>query len=773
MSDLVIVAQERVEDTPQAQAQRDKVAKFMSTARSRFQTVVAAESELRQNQLDDKRFAASDQWEPRAITERRQDDRPMITVNRIRQFIRLVTNQMRQAQIAIKVLPNDDQADVKTAEVYQGIIRHIEDQSDAQAAYATAGDDQTTVGRGYWKIIAEYSHDRSFTQDLRIKRVRNCFSVYVDPAHTELDGSDMNYAFEVEDIPKEEYLARYGELGTDSSLHDFEAIGNQAPDWMPTGKVRVAMYWFVEMYKETIHLIRWTHSGDEEVVTDQERANLQQALDRLPAPPADSGRQKVGFTIRTSRQVDARRVKWALINGLGIIEGNADRTDGKEWPGRWIPIIPVIGDEIDIDGKVDLRGMTRDAKDTQRLLNWEKTMLAEALSLAPLSQWVGYEGQFDGHQTEWKEANRRRRPYLTVRPFTLDGKVVPLPQRITSEPPIGGIVTAIQQDENDLQAIMGLYQESLGKRSSSSQSGKAISALQQQGEIATSNFQDNMGRSIRCSGRYLVDLIPHYYDALRVMRIIGEDETPRTVMVHRDQPEVPETLPEGVQGIYNLGAGRYDVTVSTGPAMPTKRKEALEALNQFVQVYPAAFPILGDIIVGNMDWPGAQAAAARLKKAVPPQFLDPEKDGGPAPIPPEAQQQMQQLEGLVKELQQQLQEAESGLQAKKLETDSRERIASETIASDERIAAAKLSTDIIRDKEKQHAEAEIVQLKATVAHIQRLLDHIIETRDKAINHAHEVDQAQQGRAHELGMAAHRAAHETLARQAEPPAEPGA
>lgn len=734
---------------------------FLAIARRKFSMASNATATLRQNQLDDLKFSAGGdyQWETDAITERDRDGRPRMTMNLMKQFLRQVTNTLRQANMRIKVLPVED-SDEKLAEVYQGIIRHIEDQSDAAVAYDTASNLQVTIGLGYIRVDAEYSDDRSFTQDLKIKRVRNQFMIYMDPAIDEVTAEDAWFCFVIEDVPKDEYETRFQGSAL-ASATGFQSIGDtMAADWMPEGKIRIAEYWYVDIVKVKIHLAAVpdpeTGIAEEFVVTDEMLALIPDAI-------------RAQTKILKTRTVKERHVKMALINGAEILEGNDDKTAGSDWPGRWIPIVPVVGDEIDINGVVDYRGMVRDGKDPARLYNFEVTMLAETMQLAPMAQWVGWEGQFEGHEEKWNQANRHRFPYLEVKNVTLNGQQVPsLPNRINSEPAFVGINASIAQAHQDLQGTMGLYQESLGERANANQSGKAITALQKQGDLGNSNFQGNLARALRGVGRRLVDLIPKYYDAPRVMRIIGNDDQPMTVMVHANrQHDVPEELPKGVQGIYDLGSGKFDVVVDVGPSSPSKRAEAVEMLTGFIQAYPEAFPLIGHLVMKMMDFPGHEAAYEILKKAVPPQFQEPDPNG-PAPVPPEVQQQMMQLQQQIQMLTEELQKVKPIAEGKMLEAQTRSTIADKEIAAKEQLErqeiASKERIEQLKAEVALATERMRVQSEQAALDRQAHLDRVAQMLDQR----HDVVMASVSQAHEAGMSA--ADHAVGAEQADKQAD---
>lgn len=649
---LVTVEATRSPEADEDAVDAEIVRQQLVLARQQFHTVINAESQLREDMAEDLRFVASEQWDEDTITEREQDDRPAMTFNRLPQFVRMTVNQMRIARQAIEVIPRGNGASKDTADVFQGIIRQIQDESDAMRAYITAAEAQARIGRGYWRVVTEWDQGDplGFRQVLRIKRVRNPFLVYMDPTIQEIDGSDARFCFIVQDMPKDLYREKYGNASM-ASLEAFRASEETDwQDWMPEGKVRIAEWWRVDLEMDELYLLRWPN-GTGQIVQKS-------VFNTWPAETRGE------CSIVKQRPLETRVVKSGLINAVEFLEGNADLTDGEIQPGSRIPIFPVIGEEIDLNGRMDYRGMVRDAKDPQRMYNYETNALAEILALAPKAPYIGFVGQFEGLEAKWNQANRRNFGYLEVNPVTIAGTAAPFPQRTIIDPGVGAIVQAISRSDNDLQNTMAMYNPSLGRGQSGQQSGKAIAALQQQGEIANSNFQDNHIATLRSTGRYLVEVIPHYYDIPTVLRIIGTDEKPREVMVHAGN--LPDKFDEeeqkqatGVEGIYDLSVGKYDVTVSVGPSTATKRQEAIDGLTQILQAQPEMWKVLGDLVVENMDWNGATAAAKRLKQLLPPEMQD---DGGPAKdLPPQAQAQLAQQAQAIQMLQQKMQELADAL----------------------------------------------------------------------------------------------------------------
>ncbi len=615
---------------------RENEQDFLKLARQRFDLAAEAEAELRKDALDDLKFRAGEQWPDDVKRGRELDKRPCLTINRIPQFIRQVTNDQRQNRPAIQVNPVDDKGDTDTAEVLQGLIRHIEYDSNADVAYDTAFDAAATHGRGYFRVVTDYCNPMSFEQDIKIKRIRNPFTVYMDPTCQEPDYSDAGWGFVVEDLAEDEYKDLYP--GSEmASLNDWQSIGDKAPGWVTKGSCRIAEYFYKSFKEVTLVLL-----SDKTVVPK----------DKLPELPE-------GVQIVAERKSQLPIIKWAKINAVETL----DETD---WPGMWIPIVPVLGDELDVDGKVILEGIVRHAKDPQRMYNYWASAETETIALAPRAPFIGAEGQFEGNENTWKQANTRNLAYLEYKPKALNGTPLPPPARNVYEPPVQAITQARMQSADDLKATTGIYDAALGARSNEN-SGVAIQRRNMQSQTSNFHYIDNLTRAIRHLGRILIDLIPKVYDTPRVVRIIGEDGDQKTVAVN----QLFEM--NGEQKTYDFGVGKYDVTVQAGPSFATKRQEAVQSMLQLTQSYPKVAEVASDLMVKNMDWPGAKEIAERLKKTLPPNLQEPE-DGKPQ-MPPQLQAQIQQMQQMIEQLTTSLNAAQDQLEGKEMELESKERIA--------------------------------------------------------------------------------------------------
>ena len=633
-----------------------KDADVLATARSRLDMAIGFLSDSREDELDDLKFAAGSpdnqlQWPTDVLQTRGAvqgqtiNARPCLTINKLPQHIRQVTNDQRQNRPSGKVIPVDDKADVEVAEVFNGLVRHIEYISDADVAYDTACENQVTYGEGYIRLLTEYCDENTFDQDIKIGRVRNSFSVYMDPTIQDPCGADAMWVFISEDMPIDEYERKWPKAAKVGSLQQLGVGDENLSQWLNEKTIRVAEYFEVAFKKATLNL----YPGN---------------VTAFEGTPEDAqARAMYGEPVRT-RSADRRTVKWRKINGYEILEES-------DWAGQWIPVVRVVGNEYEIEGRLYVSGLVRNAKDAQRMYNYWVSQEAEMLALAPKAPFIGYGGQFEGYEDKWKTANTQNYPYLEVNADATDGQGSPLPLPERAQPPMAssGLLQAKAGASDDIKATTGQYDSSLGQ-TSNERSGKAILAREKQTDTGTYHYVDNLARAVRHITRQIVDLAPKIYDTARVARIIGEDGEVATAQLNPEQempvnkitdPDNPEIV---IKKIYNLGVGKYDVMVTTGPSYMTKRQEALEAMAQILQGNPELWKVAGDLFVKNMDWPGAQEMAKRLAKTIPPQLMD---DSDKPPALQAAEQQIQGMTQEMQHMQQLLQNVQKSFEAQDLE----------------------------------------------------------------------------------------------------------
>lgn len=633
----------------------DETKDVIATALERFKLCQDAENKSRDQAFEELKFSLGEQW-PEAIRRERETDpngsRPCLTVDKLDQYIRQVVNDARQNKPGIKIRPKDDGADPETAEVLQGLIRQIEDQSCADVAYDTAVEMAARAGFGFVRVVTDYEDDEGFEQGIFIRAVANPFSCYLDPDHVNPDGSDAHYGFCWEDIPREQFKRDYPKADECS----FEASSSGDTEWLKEKTVRVAEYFECTYESKTVY----------------------QAAD------GSASEEKIDGAI--SRTLQKKKIIWRKITCKDVIEE-------REWPGKWIPIVPTYGHLIRVGTERRVSSLHRPAMDAMRMYNYAASAFVERVALTPKAPFIAAVQQIEGYEGEWAAANTSNAAVLPYNPVP----DAPPPQRQQAADMPAGWMQVMQGMEHDIQSALGMYNASLGAPSNE-KSGKAIMARQREADNATFHVIDNLSRCIRHVGRIVVDLIPKIYDTARVVRILGEDGSENFARIDPEQEQAKRSIHDlqgkEIESIYNPGVGRYDVTVTVGPAYGTKRQEAAEFLTQIVQSSPDMMPMIGDLMFKSMDMPYAEEISERLKKMLPPPLQD-QEDGAPQ-IPPQVQAAMQQMQEAfqqtqqaAQQLQQELAQAQQEAQNKagEFEIKSREIAVKEYEAETERMTA--------------------------------------------------------------------------------------
>ena len=570
-------------------------------AMARYKTATEAVRENRRDMIDDQLFAAGDQW-PDEVKAMRVG-RPMQTINRLPAFIDQIIGDARQNKVAIKVYAGED-GDVDTAQVYSGLIRSIENRSNADFSYDTALEQTATFGFGAWRIKTQYVADDSFDQEVVIERIANALNVYFDPASIQPDYSDAEYVIVVDSLSKDEFKARWPKAAETSFQDEHVEIG-----WTNGDMMQIAEYWHKERTPVTLYLLA------DGTVTDQK-----------PTAPE---------MVLRERKSEKCVVKMCILSGAEILQS-------ADWAGKYLPIVGVNGKEDLVDGKRILRGIVRHAKDPQRMYNYWRTIDTETKALAPKAPVLVTTKQLDGLDDLWSDALSGSLPYLPYNPDPAAG----MPQRLNAGLQDRGFEQAALLAVDEMKATTGIYSAALGEQSNET-SGRAILARQREGDTANFAYIDNLSRAIRHSARIIIDLIPKIYDTERVVEIMGIDGQKKLERINSARI----TDDGQVEPVNDLTTGRYDLVVDVGPSYTTKRIEALNMMVEIAKMNPAIMQIAGDLIIKSMDWDGADAIAERLKRTIPANIVGEEEGEDKPEIPAEIQQMIEQGKQLIAKLQ--------------------------------------------------------------------------------------------------------------------------
>jgi hypothetical protein len=656
-SDVARTADERPQDQdPQGREDtRDYTDdELIQEAREFLDYVDERESQNRLRAAELLRFCyrRGSQWPDKIRREREQDNRPCLEINMMPTFINQVTNDERQNRPACKIRPASSDATVEIAEIYQDLIRHIEYDSNAGAVYDNAYRYCVAANIGYWQLVTEYERENSFYQKILFKPVNNIFSVYYDPDVKEPDGSDAEKCLIVNEMKRYDFERAY----PNAQPIDWQSTDPALSAWLNADSIKVADYFHKVYWKETLYLL-----PDGSTRFESEGPPQGQVVP-MEWPP------KQGMYI-DKREVDRCEVRWEVVNGVEVLKRH-------DWAGKYIPVIPVYSDTVDIEGDVVRQALIDKAQDTQQMANYMVTKSAEGFSIQPMAPYVGAEGQFDQRERDWGQANTRPYPYLTYRKFGEDGRELGYgpPARSTADVDMTQTLAQAMQFFQFINRVTGV-QDPLAQMDVDDRSGRAILAQERVANTQTFHFVDNLSRAIRYCGRQLVDLIPKIYDTQRVINLLREDGTSYKQTINQAQPQPPQMpgmppqppLPD----LNDVRVGDYDVVVDTGPSYASKRAEAANSMMEMVkQTNGGLFSVAGDLLVKNMDWPGAEDVANRIQAGLPPaiQQLIAQKSQDPQVVAmgqalqqqqQQAQQQMQQMGQEMQKLQQQNQQLQT------------------------------------------------------------------------------------------------------------------
>jgi hypothetical protein len=605
---------------------------------------IEAKSEERELMRDDQRFAAGDQWPDLIRKGREMSGRPIQTINRLPAFIDQIVGDARQNKPSIKVHAGED-GDEDIAAIYDGLIRSIQNESNADFAYDTAVEHTACFGFGAWRVKTEYESEDSFNQIICIERIADPLSVYFDKNSQLPDYSDARHVTIRVKITKDEYKQRWPKKEeADYNFDDFTS------DWIvDKDQVIVAEHYYKIDEKATLYAVQ------------DEEGNTQVTLEK----------PLFGFNVVNQRETTITKIKCCMMSGAGILETT-------DWAGKYLPIVGVNGKEDLVDGKRTLRGLVRFAKDPQRMYNYWRTIDTEQKALAPKAPVLVTAKQIEGYEDQWQDSLTSNAPYLVV-----NDTASAMPQRINAGIADKGATEAALMCVDEMKSTTGIFSASLGEQDNE-KSGRAILAQQRKGDTANFAYIDNIARAIKWTGKIIIDLIPKIYDAARVVSVMGSDGSKKLERINQ------VVMQKGEPKNIDLTVGKYDLVVTQGASYATKRIEALNSMVEIARVNPAIMQIAGDLIIKAMDWDGAEEIAERMKKMLPPQLQEQEgEDGEGKQLPPEVQamieqgkQQIDELTKQVKMLEDEKDDKDDELRLKKYEIDVKAEIEFAKLAKD-------------------------------------------------------------------------------------------
>ncbi len=610
---------------------------IVKEAQEEFQRAIDWEDFARKNFRWDWMFHNADsengfQWPDEIRQTREIDAKPCLTINHTRQHNLMLINELIDNRPSITVKPVGDSATKAASEVWEGIIRRIEYQSQANDIYETAVTFMVAAGIGYIRVYTDWENDQSFDQSLYLGPVNDPLTIVMDPDMQSKDGSDANFVFVFRKVLKEDLEKKYpkvkGRLGS-------TPLGfNDA--WVSKDYCLEVEYWKRKTIKDTMYEVTDPKTGEKKTVLKSKSPDF--VIDSLEQNNA------------RKRKIERTEVWRYLIAGDMMVEKNL-------WPGQYIPIIRVPGEEYSVDGVMDRRGHTRAMKDPQRMYNYWTSSAVENVALQSKVPWLAAQEATEGYETIWENANNVNYSVLPYNALGDDG-VTTIPAPTRPQPPImaQAYLQGMQVSQNEIMAVSGQREAAMGQ-ADNERTGAAIEGRQSRSDMATSHFARNFGMALRHLGRVIMDVVPHVYDVERAIHIMAENGASTQVTIDPTQKVHLQMVQaenlEGAKIIFNPKMGDYAVEADLGPGYATKREQSFRAFTQILTQAPALTNIIGDIMLQAGDFPGAEEAAERLQRMVPAQAMG----TGPTPQEQQMQKEIQQLQQLLAQQHQEIAEA--------------------------------------------------------------------------------------------------------------------
>lgn len=655
---------------------------------------------------------------PRDFSDDRSG-RPCIWPDETSQYIKQANNNLRQNKRSIRISPRSADATDKDAEHRQAYMRGIEYASKAQSIYSTGFESCTECGFGFWRVSLRVTGPKG-EQEPRIVRIPNWATVYMDPDAMEADFSDMSICFVLDHMRMETFKRRYPKAKKQSFTSEDRQV---APDWLQGDSLVVAEYW------------------------SREEAD------------ADDGEKQFSVTQE-------------IVNGVEILETN-------EWIGSWIPVIPVIGEELYVkyggQSKRRIMSMIRRGRPAQQMMAYIASQEQEEFSQAPRAPYQGWKGTFNPEQHKTLHKDTRGYVEFTIpTDWPEQWGPPPMPSRNQYEPHIQSYEIAYERWRRSHQAAIAGNPLPTDAQKINDKSGVALERIQDAGATGAFHFTDNFVRALHNTGLQINELITKLaeLDSLpkQVLGRNKKDEDVRIKVAGKNEEEAPPESSEHLQeqDVFFAHRGQFEVSVGDGPSYQSEREEAADFADQIWQL--AAKMSLPPQVTMKL-----LALATRMRNvgALGDEIAELLSPPDPNNLPPQAQAAIAQLQG-------QLQQAMAEIQQLRMEKLGKVvEIQGKSALADKEFVARMSEAD--KDRETKLAVAEITTKAQSISERMAAVEDLMK---QFHDQAHELAMQMQGHANAKEMASQNAAveqqaqasdqaHQAVMAQQQQPSEPEA
>lgn len=531
------------------------------------------------------------QWEDDVFSAT-GDKKPRYTFDQASPVVNQIAGEIEQADFGIKVAPTGGEATEDLAKLYDGMIRNIQNVSEATKIYNAAGRKMVTSGIGGWRVKHDFVDADSFDMDLMITPLLDfgC-RVWFDRTAKEQDKSDAKHCHVIQPMSLSDYNDKFPD-GSESSVGlSICSTQNNVDFGYNADDIFIGQIYYKKEVKRTLVLM--TDGSVREDNDDFKKIEDELAEKGITVDVDDNGERR-----------ERKRNKIVVMSRL--FDANDWLIEPEETVFSHVPVVPVYGN-YDIEQNVTYYyGAVEKMMDPQRVMNYSLSREIEEGALAPRAKWWMTLKQMAGFEKTLATLNTNADP---VQGYNHDPEAPGAPQQSGGAQINQGLRVLSESMSMMITKVAGLFSANMGDNPGL-QSGVAIKSLQDKGDTGTVKYFSSLEVGICHTGKILVGAIPIVYDTKRQVRITQEDGTAEMTVVNDKifDEETNAFVPSN-----DLSIGKYDVTCSAGPSFQNRQQEAVTGILEASQVNPAIMEVGGDILTRNMSFPGAEQISERLR----------------------------------------------------------------------------------------------------------------------------------------------------------------
>jgi len=457
-----------------------------------------------------------------------------------------------------------------SAELADGLYRAGLQKNTSIEAFENAETENVVSGIGAWLLYTKYE-SQNVDNDKQVILRKPIFeannTVFWDPQSKLLDKSDARYCSVLTAYSEDGYKNLIKEL-TEEEIDNIDADSFKHPEHSFTfpwiggegKKIYVTSFYHIKEINDTI-LTMEDPFGE---TLDLQESDLMDIMDDL---------LDEGYSIISEKKIKRNVVTKYIASGREIIKS-------EKIAGQHIPVIPCYGEHAVIEGEEYWEGITRLAKDPQRLRNFAFSYMGDILSRSPRQKPLFWPEQIQGFEDMYSESGiDNSYPYMLINRKTADGEELPpMPIGVMPEQPMPTALPLVLAQTKE--AVTDVANPGIpDKVAQPDISGKAVQKLEARIERQSMRFQTHMKHAKRRDGEVWISMASEVID------------TPRKVMVElsdgtKKETQVMDTIIDKETGdlvtINDLRRAEFEVFSKIGPSYSSQKEQTIDRLEMMM-----------------------------------------------------------------------------------------------------------------------------------------------------------------------------------------------